>query len=233
MLRLKGQQRIWYMVFGAKSCEEKKSCAWVALEQVLPSYKQWKGQDVARELHLAHLWWRTLFQGLQEEGLFKEQEEHGFQSLSKTGRRQSRRWKSHAKSEIHIQPWEAEMSAARALQEGSIVQKLQQIGVPEKLKNTHCPHNQFWQTCGFSCKLWCWRSKEVPWKARKNASYTSKICSCCWTCRGSWHMGWRKSTENVFIKQATSALLKKNSPHGCVHALLCTSTCLCSNSKCH
>ena len=43
--------------------------------------------------------------------------------------------KAHAKSEIHIQSREAEMATARALQEGSIVQQLQQIGDQEKLKN--------------------------------------------------------------------------------------------------
>ena len=43
--------------------------------------------------------------------------------------------KAHAKSEIHLQSCEAEMAAARALKEGSIVQQLQQIGDREKLKN--------------------------------------------------------------------------------------------------
>ena len=43
--------------------------------------------------------------------------------------------KAHAKSDIHIQLCEAEMAAARALQEGSIIQQLQQIGDQEKLKN--------------------------------------------------------------------------------------------------
>ena len=43
--------------------------------------------------------------------------------------------KAHAKSDIHIQSCEAEMAAARALQEGSIIQQLQQIGDQEKLKN--------------------------------------------------------------------------------------------------
>ena len=43
--------------------------------------------------------------------------------------------KAHAKSEIHLQSCEAEMAAARALKEGSIVQQLQQIGNQEKLKN--------------------------------------------------------------------------------------------------
>ena len=82
------------------------------------------------------------------EFLLKEQEEHGSQSLSRTGRRQSRKWKlmqwvtftsSHA--------CEAEVAAARALQEWLIVQQLQQIGDQEKLKNrmaikalTHCTH---------------------------------------------------------------------------------------------
>ena len=43
--------------------------------------------------------------------------------------------KTHAKSDIHIQSCEAEVAATRALQEGLIVQQLQQIGDQEKLKN--------------------------------------------------------------------------------------------------
>jgi len=43
--------------------------------------------------------------------------------------------KDHAKSAIHIQSCEAEMAAARALQEGLIIQQLQQIGDQEKVKN--------------------------------------------------------------------------------------------------
>ena len=43
--------------------------------------------------------------------------------------------KTHAKSDIHTQLCEAEVAAAMALQEGLIVQQLQQIGDQEKLKN--------------------------------------------------------------------------------------------------
>ncbi|KAI6649988.1 Zinc finger MYM-type protein 1-like [Oopsacas minuta] len=43
--------------------------------------------------------------------------------------------KAHVKSDIHIQPCEAEMVAVRALLEGLIIQQLQQIGAQEKLKN--------------------------------------------------------------------------------------------------
>ena len=43
--------------------------------------------------------------------------------------------KTHVKSGIHILSCEVEVAAARALQEGSIVQQLQQIGEQEKLKN--------------------------------------------------------------------------------------------------
>ena len=41
--------------------------------------------------------------------------------------------KAHEKSDI--QSCEAMLAAARALQEGTIIQKLQQIGAQEKLKN--------------------------------------------------------------------------------------------------
>ena len=43
--------------------------------------------------------------------------------------------KSHAKSEVHILSCEVEKAAARALQEGFIIQQLQQIGEQEKMKN--------------------------------------------------------------------------------------------------
>ena len=43
--------------------------------------------------------------------------------------------KTHTKSDIHIRLCEAEIAAARTLQEGSIVRQLQQIGDQEKLKN--------------------------------------------------------------------------------------------------
>ncbi len=43
--------------------------------------------------------------------------------------------KIHAKSDIHLLSCEAEMAAATALQEGSVIQQLQQINDEEKLKN--------------------------------------------------------------------------------------------------
>ena len=66
------------------------------------------------------------------EFLLKEQEEHGFQSLSRTA---IKKVKTHAKSDIHIQSCKAEVAAARALQDRLIFQQLQQIGDQEKLKN--------------------------------------------------------------------------------------------------
>ena len=47
------------------------------------------------------------------EFLFKEQEEHRYQSLSRTGR-SNREVNDHAKSDIHIQSCEAEVAAALA-----------------------------------------------------------------------------------------------------------------------
>ncbi len=65
----------------------------------------------------------------------------------------------HVKSDIHLLSCEAEMAAATALQEGSVIQQLQQINDEEKLKNRmaikalircthflarrHIPHNKF------------------------------------------------------------------------------------------
>ena len=43
--------------------------------------------------------------------------------------------KAHKNSEGHILSCEAEKAAARALQEESIIQQLQQIGEQEKMKN--------------------------------------------------------------------------------------------------
>ena len=83
-------------------------------EQVPASYKLPKIQEeMGRELYLAEN-----FQGAfcvrfagREEYLFKEQEENGYQSLSGTGRRQSRRLK-RMQSDTHIQLCEGEMAAA-------------------------------------------------------------------------------------------------------------------------
>ncbi len=53
----------------------------------------------------------------------------------------------HAKSDVHLLSCEAEVAAARALQEGSVIQQLQQINDEEKSKNRmvikaliHCTH---------------------------------------------------------------------------------------------
>ena len=118
-----------------------------------------------------------------------------FQELKESNENSCKEWHSHP--------------AARVPQEWSIVQQLQQIiiGDQEMLKNqmaikalVHCAHflirrhNQFWWTCWFNCKLWCRRSEEVPWKSWKECNLHIQN-SCCWICRGSWHLSWRMSTE--------------------------------------
>jgi len=100
--------------------------------------------------------------------------------------------KAHAKSEIHIQSCEAEMAAARALQEGSIVQQLQQIGDQEKLKNRlackaliRCTHfltrrhiahtTNFDELVDLVVSCGAEDLRRFLERAGKNASYTSQI----------------------------------------------------------
>ena len=100
--------------------------------------------------------------------------------------------KAHAKSDIHIQSCEAEMAAARALQEGSIIQQLQQIGDQEKLKNRmaikalircthflarrHIPHTtNFDELVDLIVSCGAEDLKRFLERAGKNATYTSKI----------------------------------------------------------
>ena len=100
--------------------------------------------------------------------------------------------KTHAKSDIHIQSCEAEVAAARALQEGSIVQQLQQIGDQENLKNRmaikvlihythflarrHIPHTTNFDELA-DLIIYCGAEdlKRLLERAGKNATYTSKI----------------------------------------------------------
>ena len=49
--------------------------------------------------------------------------------------------KTHVKSDIHIQLCQAEVAVARALQEGLIVQQLQQIGDQEVRMAIKSPHS--------------------------------------------------------------------------------------------
>ncbi len=43
--------------------------------------------------------------------------------------------RAHSVSDGHIQSCEAEIAAARAVQEGSIIQQLQQVGEKDRLRN--------------------------------------------------------------------------------------------------
>ena len=100
--------------------------------------------------------------------------------------------KAHAKSDINIQSCETEMAAARALQEGSIIQQLQQIGDQEKLKNRmaikaliHCTHflarrhiphtTNFDKLVDIIVSCGAEDLKRFLGRAGKNATYTSKI----------------------------------------------------------
>ena len=71
----------------------------------------------------------------REEYIFKEQKEPGFLGLSKTGKEAIEKMKAHAKNEYHILSCEAKKAAARALQDESIIQQLQQIREQEKMEN--------------------------------------------------------------------------------------------------
>ena len=100
--------------------------------------------------------------------------------------------KAHAKSEVHILSCEAEKAAARALQEGSIIQQLQQIGEQEKMKNRtaikaliccthfharcHIPHiTNFDQFVDLIVSCGAEDLRKFLERTGKNASYTSKI----------------------------------------------------------
>ena len=43
--------------------------------------------------------------------------------------------RAHSQSEVHIQPYEAELAVSTAMQVGSIAQHLQHIGEQERMKN--------------------------------------------------------------------------------------------------
>ena len=100
--------------------------------------------------------------------------------------------KAHAKSEVHILSCEAEKAAARALQEGSIIQQLQVIGEQEKMKNRmaikalircthflarrHIPHmSNFDQLVDLTVSCGAEELRKFLERTGKNASYTSKI----------------------------------------------------------
>ena len=100
--------------------------------------------------------------------------------------------KAYAKSEVHILSCEAEKAAARALQEGSIIQQLQQIGEQEKMKNrmaikalTRCTHflarrhishmTNFDQLVDLIMSCGAEDLRKFLERTGKNASYTSKI----------------------------------------------------------
>ena len=100
--------------------------------------------------------------------------------------------KTHAKSDIHTQSCEAEVAAARALQEGLIVQQLQQIGDQKKLKNRmavealircthflghrHIPHTtNFDKLVDLIISCGAEDMKRFLERAGKKSTYTSKI----------------------------------------------------------
>ena len=94
--------------------------------------------------------------------------------------------KDHAKSAIHIQSCEAEIAAARALQEGSIIQQLQQIGDRMAIKalircthflvRRHIPHTtNFDELVDLIISCGAEDLKGFLERAGKNANYTFKI----------------------------------------------------------
>ena len=114
--------------------------------------------------------------------------------------------KTHAKSDLHIQSCEPEVAAARALQEGSIVQQLQQIGDQEKLKNRmaikaliHCTHflahhhiphaTNFDELVDLIVSCGAEDLRRFLERAGKNATYTSKIAVVEFVEAASWLLG--------------------------------------------
>ncbi len=98
----------------------------------------------------------------------------------------------HVKSDIHLLSCEAEMAAATALQEGSVIQQLQQINDEEKLKNRmaikalircthflarrHIPHTtNFDELIDLIVSGGAEDLKGFLERARLNATYTSKV----------------------------------------------------------
>ena len=99
--------------------------------------------------------------------------------------------KDHTNIEVHVLSCEAKKAAAKALQEGSIIQQLQQIGEQEKMKNrmaikaliccTHflvrratSPHEQFDQLVDLIVSCGAKDLRKFLERTGKNASYTSK-----------------------------------------------------------
>ena len=70
----------------------------------------------------------------REENHFKEQEEHGSPSPLTIGKGK-RKTRAHSHSDCHVQSCEAELAAARAVKEGSVIQQLQEVGEQQRLKN--------------------------------------------------------------------------------------------------
>ena len=127
-------------MLGAKYCEEMINCPREAQEQVPASYKQSKINEKLEESFI----WLTFDENFQ--GAFSKVCRRRVISLQGTGgaltikpfknwKKAIKKMKTHAMSDIHIQLCEAEVAVARALKEGSIVQRLQRIGNQEKLKN--------------------------------------------------------------------------------------------------
>ena len=84
---------------------------------------------------------------------------------------------AHAVSEIHIRSCEAEMAAARALQEQSIVQQLQRIRDQEKPENGSATKAliRFDELVDFVVSCGDEDLRRFVEKAGKNANYTSKV----------------------------------------------------------
>ena len=91
-----------------KLCTRSAKTNATQLQAIKSTTRNWKRASIGSSL-MTTFKQPLAFAG-REELLFKEQEEHGFQSLSKSGRIE--KMKVHAKSEIHLQSCEAEMAAA-------------------------------------------------------------------------------------------------------------------------
>ena len=121
---------------------------------------------------------------MQEEGSFSSKDRGTW--IFKNWKKAIEKMKDHAKSAIHIQSCKAEIAAARALQEGSIIQQLQQIGDRMAIKalihcthflaRCHIPHTtNFDELVDLIISCGTEDLKGFLERAGKNANYTSRI----------------------------------------------------------
>lgn len=182
----------------------KKLCTTTTF-QTEQEQRRTKSRPVSNKRHFKKQWerefhWLEYDEDLQ--GAFCKVCKKGGKSLERTGgtwvtkpfnnwKKAVEKMRAHSQSNGHIQSCETQIAAARAMQEGSIVQQLQQVGEIEKLKNRsaiksliRCTHflarHHIAHTTNFSglvdliVSCGCEDLRLFIERAGRNAVYTSK-----------------------------------------------------------